>query len=89
MVMRLRLLLLLALALPLIAQACDAQAAKNGLIVYVDRDAGDQSQVFTIMPDGSEKRQLTDSVGGNFYPTWSYDGKSIAFTSGRTGQPEL
>lgn len=89
MTVRLRLLILLALALPLISQAGDTEAAKNGLIVYVDLDAGGRPQVFTVMAVGSDKSQLTDSAGGNFYPAWSYDGKNIAFTSARTGQPEL
>ena len=40
--------------------------------------------------DGSGQHQLTSAPGsGNFVPTWAPDGSRIAFTSVRTGQPEI
>ncbi|MGZ8797127.1 MAG: TolB family protein, partial [Thermoanaerobaculia bacterium] len=60
----------------------------SGLIVYVGPDANGQAQVFTITPDGSNKRQLTP-MGGCAYPAWSRDGSQIAFTSGSPGTPEI
>jgi len=66
-----------------------AGSVSNGLIVYMGLDANGQPQIFTIMPDGSHRRRLTRTAGGNFYPAWSHDGKKIAFASGRTGTLEL
>ncbi|MBI1750432.1 MAG: PD40 domain-containing protein [Acidobacteria bacterium] len=60
-----------------------------GLIVFVGPDASGQSQVFTVQPDGSERRQLTRAPGGHAFPAWSRDGKRIAFTSLRTGAVEI
>lgn len=59
-----------------------------GLIVYVGPDANGQGQVFTIAPDGSNKKQLTQ-MGGSGYPAWSRDGSQIAFTSAGRGTPEI
>jgi TolB protein len=46
------------------------------------------NQVCLISPDGSGLQQLT-SVGSNEDPTWSPDGRHIAFTSTRTGQRDV
>lgn len=41
--------------------------------------------IFTIRPDGSELRQLTDSAGNDSHCAWSSDGQSIIFSSSRLG----
>jgi TolB protein len=45
-------------------------------------------QICLINPDGSGLQQLT-SAGRNEEPTWSPDGRHIAFTSTRTGQRDV
>jgi Tol biopolymer transport system component len=41
--------------------------------------------IFTIRPDGSDLRQLTDSPGNDSHCAWSPDSQSIIFSSSRLG----
>jgi Tol biopolymer transport system component len=63
----------------------------NGLIVFVaDQFATGDYEIYTMKPDGSGMTQLTDTSGVNTTPTWSADGKKIAFLSTRDGgNPEI
>lgn len=63
---------------------------ENGLIVFDTLDGG-ASQIYTVRPDGSDLRQLTDdSQGGTaFMPHWSADGRLIVYVSDETGNPEI
>lgn len=45
-------------------------------------------QIFTMNPDGSDRRQLTFG-GDNIYPAWSKDGTKLAFSTDRTGFHEI
>ncbi len=47
-----------------------------------------QQDIYVIRTDGSEKTKLTDDHFRDRYPSWSPDGKSIAFMSDRSGQYE-
>jgi Tol biopolymer transport system component len=54
---------------------------KNGRIVY-SAQTGKFEQLFTVRPDGSDRRQITrftDSSGGSL-SHWSHDGTRIVFT---------
>ena len=42
-------------------------------------------EVFTMKPDGSDVKRLTDTRGADAHATWTADGKEIWFESSRTG----
>lgn len=58
---------------------------RNGLIAFTLRDKIGRLQIFTITPDGSNKKQLTFE-GDNGRPDWSPDGNRIVFASIRNGK---
>ncbi len=57
----------------------------DGLIALPLKDQNGKLQVFTITPDGTNKKQLTFE-GENGRPDWSPDGRKIAFSSIRDGK---
>ena len=72
---------LAALTCPVIAAALPATAgaATNGPIVF-QGGQGDHAQIFTIEPDGTALRRLTDAGGrGAENPAWSPDGTTVAY----------
>ncbi len=54
----------------------------KGLIALTLRDNDGRLQIFTIQPDGTGRKQLTFN-GQNGVPTWSRDGRRIAFMAMR------
>jgi Tol biopolymer transport system component len=59
----------------------------EGRIVFVSDD-GD-GEIYTINADGTNKMRLTRNDVHDLYPTWSPDGKQIAFVSDSSGEREL
>lgn len=52
-----------------------------------DKDTWDNEEIFSMNPDGSGRKRLTDISGNDHWPpTWSPDGSRIAFTSDGTAQ---
>jgi len=54
----------------------------NGLIVFTSDELG---QLFTVRPDGTGLRQITNVDGAAVSPDWSPDGKRIVFSHGGGG----
>jgi Tol biopolymer transport system component len=85
-----------ALAAGVLAQVGLAQPVETsafpgtgGAIVYAtSQDSSTTSllNIFRMDGDGFGKTKLTDSSGLNYAPSWSADGKKIAFTNRVTGQ---
>ena len=53
--------------------------------IVFSRLANDDFDIYTIRPDGTDVRQLTESPGNDSHPAWSADGASILFSSSRFG----
>src|SRR5713101_1532791 len=64
------------------------ESARTGLIVFSAVDANNRFQIFSVKPDGSDKKQLTHQ-GSNVTPAWTPDGKRIIFASDRSGTREI
>lgn len=92
--MRRRLYILLAVALGAIAAApgpaVAAYPGANGRIAFVRPDGLDTSRgdIWTVLPAGGSLLRLT-STGDNSEPTWSPDGRWIAFSSSRSGSEDI
>lgn len=50
---------------------------KNGRIAYA-QDRGKGSEIYTMKPDGTDRRRLTQE-GGAWFPSWSPDATKIVF----------
>ena len=57
-------------------------AAGDGLIAFASNRDGNVD-IYVMAPDGSGQRRLTTDSGSDRSPTWSPDGKRIAFVSDR------
>lgn len=60
----------------------------NKRVLYSFAEDGRQ-QIYSVNVRGTDKRELTDSVGINNWPTFSSDGKTIVFGSTRDGNYEI
>jgi Tol biopolymer transport system component len=56
----------------------------NDLIMYTSNRDGD-FDLYTIRPDGSDRRRLTNVRGNDAHSSWCSDGNWIVFSSGRMG----
>ncbi len=85
------LLSLVAFAFVAVQPALATFPGQNGRIAFVRfiHDTG-STQLFTINPDGSDARQLTDLGGANVGdPDWFPDGTKIAFDSDLAGNVRI
>jgi Tol biopolymer transport system component len=46
-------------------------------------------EIYTINPDGSGLKRITNNPADSWFPAWSTDGKFIAYSSKRAGSPEI
>jgi TolB protein len=66
-----------------------AWSPKGKWIVYVCRDDRSRLKLCLISPDGQQSRQLTSGPGSDESPSWSADGRHIAFSSSRSGKRDI
>src|SRR5262249_18456939 len=60
--------------------------APNGSVILFTSDRSDKRfELYTIRPDGTDLKRLTNVPGSNAHSAWSPDGAWIVFTSGRKG----
>lgn len=80
--MRLRLILLTAATSSLLATMPAAHATSpgdNGRILFSLQTSGAGFQIFTVLPDGSQRQRLTHGSGEALNADWSPDGSRIVF----------
>jgi Tol biopolymer transport system component len=55
----------------------------NGLIAFTEYHGGDNYEIYTMNPDGSGQKRITNYEANDVAEEWSPDGTKLAFTSGR------
>jgi Tol biopolymer transport system component len=65
-----------------------ARPQRSGRIAFASNRDG-QAEIYSINPDGTDLRRLTNNPSSDFGPAWSPDGTQIAFTSGRAGGAQI
>ncbi len=58
------------------------------LLVYAFAETGPQ-QLWSVKPDGTDKKQLTQSEGISNWPSFTPDGKRVVFTNSRENNYEI
>jgi CSLREA domain-containing protein len=78
------------------AQASAFPGANGKIVFSSDRTTGTgvhnpegDLEIFTMNPDGTALKQLTKNTVGDFNPSYSSDGKKIAFSSARAGNLDI
>jgi TolB protein len=66
-----------------------AWPGENGRIAWTRGVGAGTTAIWTMEPDGSDKRRLTIAGGQNRAPAWSPDGTRIVFSSDRDGDPDI
>ncbi|MBI2448752.1 PD40 domain-containing protein [Candidatus Pacearchaeota archaeon] len=61
---------------------------RKSKIAFVSQRDGNH-EIYTMNPDGTEQRRLTNNNAEDMYPSWSPDGKKIVFESDRDGNYEI
>jgi Tol biopolymer transport system component len=56
-----------------------SRAVANGRVAFVSSEGYEQSDIYTMNPDGSDRKQLTFSQDHEDHLAWSPDGTKIAF----------
>ena len=57
----------------------------RGDLIMFARQIEGAYDIFTIKPDGTSLKRLTNGKGNDAHMSWSFDGESIAFASSRMG----
>jgi Tol biopolymer transport system component len=55
--------------------------SSRGLIAYFSRKGGNRINIWTVRPDGTDARQITDRPGESRQPWWSPDGRRLAYSA--------
>jgi len=67
----------------------DPAWSPDGLKLVFTGGLPDNTDIFVVDADGSNRIKLTDDTALDYRPAWSPDGKRIAFVSDRSGDPEI